>query len=167
LDNKRYFPFVGMFHAQIRRLSARVDAAQLATSAVKKPTVAPRGGGVPRRSDAKLSKLHTIRSALERDRNAFESMKPFSLKESVKEFPWKFFFSFMGLWTLAGYSIIPAFKGLNADGTVTASSEEAAQRRQLSFLAKQRRRLLERKRDIADERVRLEMEENDRLRKKD
>jgi hypothetical protein len=141
-----------------------LDTAEVAASATKKSVLLKgRGTQGPARSDSKLSKLRNIQSALDRDRTAFEAQKPFSLVESLKTFPWKLFASFMMVWTYAGWYVIPAFKGLNPDGTMTETTEETAARRQLHFKVKERRKLLERRRDLADQKALIEQDEERKI----
>lgn len=118
-----------------------------------------KGPKIAARGDTKLSKLRTIQQALERDRDAFEASKPFSLVESIKEFPWKSFIVFMIVWTWFGYYVIPTFRGLNPDGTMSPETTEYDQRRKLELLSSERRRLLIRKRELRERKEELLAEE--------
>jgi hypothetical protein len=131
----------------------------IAETLSKAPRRSKTAVNAPRRSDAKLSKLRHIEAALDRDRQSFADEQPFSLVESLKTFPWKFFISFMMLWTYLGWYVIPAFKGINPDGTVTAASEEATARRKLEALMAERRLLLARRKELAQKKA--ELSQND------
>uniref|UniRef100_A0A6U4WMK3 Uncharacterized protein n=1 Tax=Neobodo designis TaxID=312471 RepID=A0A6U4WMK3_NEODS len=136
-------------------LAFRLSADKLAGGLSSAPKRTRTSAQAPRTSDAKMSKLKNIEAALQQDRQAYEDEKPFSLIESLKTFPWKFFVSFMMLWTYAGWHLIPSVKGVNPDGSATPASEEAVTRRKLEALMSERRLLHARRKELAAKKAEL------------
>lgn len=75
---------------------------------------------------AKVARVRNIQTAMSKERAVREALEPFDFWTNVKRVNWKALISFMFVWSMFGYYVVPAVKGWKDVWTPPSKAEQDA-----------------------------------------